>query len=80
MGSRSEFRLQTVPGAVGVRGRNEKGRPGFRDGLLKESVIREDYFFFAGLAFDFAAARFSSIAAWAAARRATGTRYGEQLT
>jgi hypothetical protein len=25
------------------------------------------------------AARFSSIAAWAAARRATGTRYGEQL-
>lgn len=25
-------------------------------------------------------ARFSSMAAWAAARRATGTRYGEQLT
>lgn len=27
-----------------------------------------------------AAKRFSSIAAWAAARRATGTRKGEQLT
>jgi hypothetical protein len=34
--------------------------------------------FLAGAAL--AAARFSSIAAWAAARRATGTRYGEQLT
>ena len=34
------------------------------------------YFFFAGLA----ALRFSSIAACAAARRATGTRNGEQLT
>ena len=33
------------------------------------------YFFFATLAW-----RFSSIAAWAAAKRATGTRYGEQLT
>ena len=30
--------------------------------------------------FFFALARFSSIAAWAAARRATGTRKGEQLT
>ena len=28
----------------------------------------------------FFAARFSSMAAWAAARRATGTRKGEQLT
>ena len=35
--------------------------------------------FLAGLAAA-AALRFSSIAAWAAARRATGTRYGEQLT
>lgn len=35
-----------------------------------------DYFFFA-LAF---ALRFSSMAACAAAKRATGTRYGEQLT
>lgn len=43
------------------------------------------YFFFALRAGFFAfppalVARFSSIAAWAAARRATGTRYGEQLT
>ena len=37
------------------------------------------YFFFA-FTFGAAALRFSSIAAWAAARRATGTRYGEQLT
>jgi hypothetical protein len=34
--------------------------------------FRSNYFFFA--------LRFSSMAAWAAARRATGTRYGEQLT
>jgi hypothetical protein len=42
------------------------------------SLAPPSYFFFAlpaGLAL-----RFSSMAAWAAARRATGTRYGEQLT
>ena len=38
------------------------------------------YFFLALAAGLAAALRFSSIAAWAAARRATGTRYGEQLT
>ncbi|EIQ01756.1 hypothetical protein OpiT1DRAFT_00330 [Opitutaceae bacterium TAV1] len=37
------------------------------------------YFFFLAGAF-FAAENASSTAAWAAARRATGTRYGEQLT
>lgn len=39
---------------------------------------RKGYFFLALAAA--AALRFSSIAAWAAARRATGTRNGEQLT
>ncbi len=38
----------------------------------REEWLSERYFFFA--------ARFSSMAACAAARRATGTRYGEQLT
>jgi hypothetical protein len=37
------------------------------------------YFFFAGFLAE-AAAFLSVIAAWAAARRATGTRKGEQLT
>ena len=53
-----------------------KKPPGFLRAVL--NFIRHGgrhavpYFFFA--------LRFSSIAAWAAARRATGTRYGEQLT
>ena len=41
------------------------------------------YFFLAAFLAGLAAAaflRFSSMATWAAARRATGTRYGEQLT
>jgi hypothetical protein len=38
------------------------------------------YFLFAGFLAAGFALRFSSIAACAAARRATGTRYGEQLT
>ena len=53
--------------------RTKKAAPVARGGF-SESVLKAAYFFFA------AALRFSSIAAWAAARRATGTRYGEQLT
>ena len=46
--------------------------PRFPEAAFVIVSVRETYFFFA--------ARFSSIAAWAAARRATGTRKGEQLT
>mgnify|MGYP003341221800 CR=1 FL=1 len=53
--------------------RQEKAAPVSRGGLA-ESVGGAAYFFFA------AALRFSSIAACAAARRATGTRNGEQIT
>ena len=43
-----------------------------------DGVPPHQYYFF--FALGAAALRFSSIAAWAAARRATGTRKGEQLT
>ena len=50
----------------------QKAAPVARSGF---EFSEADYFFFAVFAL-----RFSSMAAWAAARRATGTRYGEQLT
>ena len=54
---------------------NRKAVPQVRDGLVLSTGWSADHFFF-----EAAALRFSSIAAWAAARRATGTRNGEQLT
>ena len=53
----------------GFKARIKKGRSREGSGLLN---LPADYFL--------AALRFSSIAACAAASRATGTRYGEQLT
>jgi hypothetical protein len=43
--------------------------------FFRDAAATDGYFFFAGLA-----AFLSAMAAWAAARRATGTRKGEQLT
>jgi|GEM_PF-4213890 len=51
----------------------KKEPPGLLQAALEFSEA--NYFFLTG-----AALRLSSMAAWAAARRATGTRYGEQLT
>jgi hypothetical protein len=61
----------------------EKGRSGGTGTACGKEKREGAYFFLAAFLAGLAAAaalRFSSIAAWAAARRATGTRYGEQLT
>ena len=60
--------MWTTP-AVGSSNETKKAAPISRGGF---QLIGLSYFVFA--------ARFSWIAAWAAARRATGTRYGEQET
>jgi hypothetical protein len=62
-----------MPSAVSSFGRQNEKPLQFPGAALESSDA--PYFFFAGFA-----VRFSSMAAWAAASRATGTRYGEQLT
>ena len=65
------------------RDENEKGHPPARVALRVRPTRGGGRYFFLALAAGFAAEaalRFSSIAACAAARRATGTRNGEQLT
>ena len=60
--------------------RRKKGRLMFvRRPVVKNRMLAGYFFPFFGAA-AFVAFRRSSMAAWAAARRATGTRNGEQLT
>ncbi len=77
------FKGRVATAMEGSRGMAKKGRPA-EAGRRGVELFGEpmNYFFGAGLA-DLAggaAFRFSSMAAWAAASRATGTRNGEQDT
>ena len=69
-----QMRQQGKPKRLGILAffGNKKAAPVSQGGFGDFSERSSGYFFFA--------ARFSSIAACAAARRATGTRKGEQLT
>lgn len=62
------------------RGKRQKSRPNFSGRLCRKGLTLLNYFFLAALAGLAALLSSSSNAAWAAARRATGTRNGEQLT
>ena len=82
-GCRCQFIRPDAREEEGQQG-SKRGHPRWRMAPLGDSkVSRWTAYFFLPLAAGLAAAaalRLSSMAACAAARRATGTRYGEQLT